>query len=639
MPEAGLHPTLQRQLRRLGLSAAQPPADPAAWSALLERVARTYHESEQDRYLLERSQSLASAEMGDLHAELNASRARLASLLTLSSDWVWEQDHTGRITWVSTHDGDDQDALVKALLGRVPMHDLRPASDADAAEYRRRFAAREPFRNVVCAATLPSGQVLYVRVSGQPLFEADVFCGYRGVGADITEATMAEQQVLHLARFDSLTGVANRSLFLQRLEQKLARARSDGGALALLFIDLDRFKAVNDTLGHGAGDELLKETARRLTALVRPDDVVARLGGDEFVVLVEGCGDPAVLSKVASRMIGQLSEPLSLCGRTVQVGASIGIAVHPADGLEAGALLQSADAAMYQAKSDGRSGFRFFTPALAQQASKHFMLEGELRQAIDRDELRLHYQPKFDFASGRMSGLEALVRWQHPQQGLLQPDAFIDLAEESGLIVPLGRWVMAEACRQLRAWREDGLDPPRCAINLSPRQLTGDSVVSDLREALALQALEAAALEVEVTESALIADPDRVQRHLTQLRQMGVRVAIDDFGIGYASLSYLKRFPASTVKIDREFVAGLPDNQGDAAIVRAVALLAHNLGMQVVAEGVETQCQADFLREAGCDQGQGYLLGRPVPPEQLARLLAGQPAARGAEGPPLRTAA
>jgi diguanylate cyclase (GGDEF)-like protein len=625
VPAPDLHPLLQRQLRRLGLAVGLQPPDAATWGELLRRVGRTYLESEQDRYLLERSQALASTEMGQLHAELRASQARLASLLSLSSDWVWEQDAQGRFTWVSAHEGDDRADLAAALIGRVPMHDLDPVKDDDAAEYHARVAARAPFRNIGCGFSLPSGQACYVRISGQPVFDSGEFRGYRGVGADITDATLAEQQVLHLARFDCLTGVANRSLFLQRLEQKLAQARGVQGSLALLFIDLDRFKAVNDTLGHDAGDDLLKEMARRLTALVRPVDVVARLGGDEFVVLIDDCGDPAVLSKVASRMIGQISEPLRLAGRQAQIGASIGIAVHPADGADAGSLLKSADTAMYQAKSGGRNGFRFFTAELAHDAARHFLLEGELRQAIDRGELRLHYQPKIDLATSRMAGLEALVRWQHPERGLLMPGDFIDLAEESGLIVPLGRWVMGEACRQVRQWREDGLDPPRCAINLSARELTSDSVVADIQEALAAQALEAGALEVEITESALMSEPERAQQHLARLRAMGVRIAIDDFGTGHASLSYLKRFPAGTVKIDRDFVAGLPDRHDDAAIVRAVATLAHSLGMVVVAEGVETARQLDFLRQAGCDQVQGYLTGRPLPAEAMAAVLDTRP--------------
>lgn len=612
-----LHPLLARQLRRLDLQAGAVP-DAAGWSALLARVGRAYAEAEQDRYLLERSQALASDEMGELHAELRASQSRLASLLSLSSDWVWEQDVEGRFTWVSALDSGGHGDLARALLGRRPVQDLPPVHEADVDEYRARIAARQDFRNVACRVPLPAGGSCYVRISGQPVFEAGSFRGYRGVGADITEATQAEQQVLHLARFDSLTGLANRSLFMLRLEHKLAQPAAGRGAFALLFIDLDRFKAVNDTLGHDAGDDLLKAAAQRLAGLVRDADLVARLGGDEFVALIDGCSDPATLSRVASRMIGVLGEPLRLLGRQVQVGASIGIAVHPADGGDASTLLRHADAAMYQAKSAGRNAFCFFTRELALRASTHFLLEGELRQAIACGELRLHYQPKFGLGDGRLMGLEALVRWQHPQRGLLAPAEFIALAEDNGLIVPLGRWVLHEVCRQLRAWRAEGLDPPRCALNLSARQLAVDGLAGELQRALAGQALAATALEVEITESALLADPERAHLNLSRLREMGVHIAIDDFGTGYASLSYLKRLPAGTVKIDREFVAGLPDDEGDAAIVRAVVALGHSLGMQVVAEGVESPRQRDFLRLAGCDQAQGDLLGRPLPPQALA---------------------
>jgi diguanylate cyclase (GGDEF)-like protein len=615
-----LHPLLARQLRRLGLQPGVAP-DAAAWDELLARVGRAYVEAEQDRYLLEHSQALASQEMNDLHSELRASQARLASLVSLSSDWLWEQDAEGRFTWVSEHDTGGHGDLAQALQGRRPGVELPLPPGADEAAWRARFEARQDFRNLCCGVPMPDDSLCYVRISGQPVFDGGVFQGWRGVGTDVTEATQAEQQVLQLARYDSLTGLANRSLFMLRLEQALARPPADQRAFALLFIDLDRFKTINDTLGHDAGDALLKAAARRLTELVRGEDLVARLGGDEFVVLLDDCSDPAVLSKVASRMVGVLGEPLRLQGRQVQVGASVGIAVSPADGRDASTLLKNADTAMYQAKSSGRNAFRFFTPEMALRASSHFLLEGELREAIGRGELRLHYQPQVSIGSGRLVGLEALVRWQHPQRGLLGPSEFIELAEESGLIVPLGRWVMHEACRQLRAWREDGLDPPRCALNLSARQLALDGLVDDLHDALSAQALEAPALEVEITESALLADPDRAQRNLSRLRAMGVRVSIDDFGTGHASLACLRRFAAGTVKIDREFVAGLPDDEGDAAIVHAVVALGHSLGMRVVAEGVESASQLDFLRAAGCDEAQGYLLGRPAAPEVLAGQL------------------
>jgi diguanylate cyclase (GGDEF)-like protein len=392
--------------------------------------------------------------------------------------------------------------------------------------------------------------------------------------------------------------------------------------VAVLFIDLDRFKYVNDTLGHDAGDELLKIMARRLAGLLRSVDIVARLGGDEFVIVVNDCLDPATLSKVASRVLTVLCEPLRLAERAVQVSASVGIALYPSDGTDSITLLKNADAAMYLAKSRGKNNFQFFTTQLAQRAARHFALEGELRQAAPRDELRLHYQPRYRVAGGAMSGMEALLRWNHPTRGLIPPGDFIDLAEESGLIVPIGRWVMEEACRQIRAWREQGLNPPRCAINLSVRQFCNEALVDELHAALSSSALESQALEVEITESVLMGDPERARQVLDRLHALGVSIAIDDFGTGYSSLAYLKRFPAQTLKIDRSFISGLPDDRDDAAITQAVVALAHSLGMQVVAEGVETPEQLAILRRLGCDEAQGFLLARPQSAEQLAGLLA-----------------
>ncbi|MDO9285730.1 MAG: EAL domain-containing protein [Aquabacterium sp.] len=620
MPPA-LHPLLLRQLRRLGLEAGGAGPAPEAWAQLVERVSRAYADADQDRYLLERSQELASREMGALHAELHASQARLANLVALSSDWVWEQDAQGRLTYVS-----EEVARLgldpAAMIGRPRAVDaLPPVDGSDPRDYAACLAARQPLRNFTFGSRLPNGQPLYVRISGDPVEEDGVFQGYRGVASDVTQATLAEMRVIQLARYDSLTGLANRGMFMDELERTLARARLQCTAFAVLFIDLDRFKFVNDTLGHEAGDGLLKVMAQRLTQLLRGGDMVARLGGDEFVVLMGGCVEPAALSKVASRLLTELAEPLLLCGRTVQVSASVGISLFPADGDDGATLLKHADTAMYLAKSRGKNNFQFFTADLAQRASRFFALEGDLRQALERDELLLHYQPQFDTASGALCGLEALIRWQHPQRGLVSPSEFIPLAEESGLIVPIGRWVMATACAQVRAWRDAGFEPPRCAINLSARQFAGDRLVDDLHDALALAGLESDALEVELTESALMADPDRAQLALRQLQALGVRIAIDDFGTGYSSLAYLKRFPAHTLKIDRSFVSGLPDNRDDLAITRAVIAVAHSLNMQVMAEGVETAAQLAVLRALGCEGAQGFLLGRPMPADAVLPLL------------------
>ena len=427
--------------------------------------------------------------------------------------------------------------------------------------------------------------------------------------------------MLQLARFDSLTGLANRNMFHDEMARALQRSAEQQTGFALLFIDLDRFKSVNDTLGHDAGDALLKVMAGRLTSLLRGVDRLARLGGDEFVVLLDHVTDPAALSKVASRLLTELAEPLQLGGHSMQISGSVGISLYPADGQDAATLLKNADTAMYLAKSRGKNNFQFFTPDLARRAATYFAMENDLRQAIDAEQLVLHYQPVFRASDGVLCGMEALVRWQRPGHGLVGPGDFIPLAEESGLIVPIGRWVMNAACRQLRAWREAGYNPPRCAINLSTRQFAGTRLVDDLQDAMATHALEAGALAVEITEGQLMTDPERAQETLQQLQRLGLQVAIDDFGTGYSSLAYLKRFTADTLKIDKSFVRGLPQNHGDMAITQAVVALAHSLRMAVVAEGVETAGQLQAARQLGCDMVQGYHLARPMPADQLAGLL------------------
>jgi diguanylate cyclase (GGDEF)-like protein/PAS domain S-box-containing protein len=632
-----LHALLRRQLKRLNLDAAAAPPDAAGWQALLERISRAYAEHDQDRYLLERTQDLASEEMGALYATVRADRdqldsrvrertealrlseGRLASLLSLSADWIWEQDADLRFTYFSDGIETATGIAPAQLLGRTRTSDSSFNAPAESlAAYQACIEGRRAFRDFTYALTRPDGVQRFVRISGEPVFDdTGTFAGYRGVGRDVTQAALAEQKVHELACYDSLTGLPNRNMFFGELNRTIARARREHREFAVCFIDLDRFKAINDTLGHQAGDELLAAMADRLRTSLRESDVVARLGGDEFVVLLEGC-TPADLGHVANKMLASIGEPLMLHGCTLDMTCSIGIGIFPADGDDAATLLKHADAAMYLAKERGKNNVQFYTAELADLAARQFVLESELRLALARDELFLHYQPKIDLATGEMRSVEALLRWEHPQRGLVPPNDFIPLAEERGLIVPIGRWVIQAACRQMREWRRAGLAVPRVAVNLSARQFASETLIEDLVRALEAHDIEPSQFEVELTESALMADPERANQVLRQVDAMGVRISIDDFGTGYSSLSYLKRFPARTVKIDRSFIRGLPGDTNDAAITQAVIAMAHSLGLAVVAEGVECETQLQTLREMGCDEVQGYLLGRPMPPADLA---------------------
>ena len=647
-----MHPLLLRQLRRLALGDEAQAPDAQRWSELLQRVSRVYEEHDNERYLLERSQDLASEEMGTLYATVRADRdlldtrvrertaalqlseGRLSSLLSLSADWIWEQDAELRFTYFS--DGIEAATGISPtlLIGRqrLASDDYDAPADAVAA-YEACIDGRKAFRDFTYGYRRTDGVQRYIRISGEPVFDdGGNFQGYRGVGRDVTEVTIAERKVHELARYDSLTNLPNRNMFLGELDRTITRARRHDEKFAVCFVDLDRFKVINDTLGHDAGDELLKVMAERLGGAVREGDLVARLGGDEFVVLLRGEFDAADLDSVAQKALAAIGEPVVIHGCSFLVTGSIGVALFPADGQDAATLLRRADAAMYLAKDRGKNNVQVYTAALADTAARQFELETALRLALSRNELLLHYQPKIEIASGRMLGVEALVRWAHPTRGLVPPGDFIPLAEERGLIVPIGRWVIQAACRQIRDWRSAGLRAPSVAVNLSARQFVSDTLVEDLVHALALYGLAPPDLEVELTESVLMADPQRANEVLGQLHAMGVRISIDDFGTGYSSLSYLKRFPAHTVKIDRSFISGLPSDPDDTAITQAVIAMAHSLGLTVVAEGVETAEQLDLLRHMGCDEAQGYLLGRPMPAADLQARLepAAAPATRAA---------
>jgi diguanylate cyclase (GGDEF)-like protein/PAS domain S-box-containing protein len=445
--------------------------------------------------------------------------------------------------------------------------------------------------------------------------------GIVAIVRDISERKAAEERMLHLAHHDTLTGLPNRSLISDRLEHTIAQARRNGGTVLVAFMDLDGFKLVNDGLGHNAGDELLKVVAERMSGCLRESDTVGRFGGDEFVLLLDEPASVVDAAPVLERVRKAVLQSISVSGQEVQVSCSIGVAVYPNDGGDAGTLLMNADAAMYRAKELGKNNIQFYTREMnASIEEKLLLLEG-LRSALDEREFRLVYQPKVDLRTGRVFGVEALVRWDHPEHGVIGPDRFIPLAEESGMIIALGDWVLRSACAQNRAWQRVGLAPLRISVNVSPRQFEDPQLVERVQRALADSGLAAEWLELEVTEGVIMRDLQQAVAKMAAVRAMGVSLSIDDFGTGYSSLSALKSFPISTLKIDKSFVRDLGRSSGDEAIASSIIGLAHRLKLRVIAEGVETEQQRSFLRENGCDEMQGYLFSRPLPPEQLALLL------------------
>jgi diguanylate cyclase len=431
----------------------------------------------------------------------------------------------------------------------------------------------------------------------------------------------ANQQLRHLATHDALTGLPNRVLLDDRLQQAIAHADRDMRAFALLVCDLDRFKLINDSLGHRAGDELLQEVARRLTGVVRPSDTVARFGGDEFVLIGTTISDADDAAGLAARVMDILQAPVRIAAIDIHTSPSIGIAMYPEDGTTMQALLAHADAAMYSAKQQGRGNFQRYAPGMDEGTEDRVQLESELHNAVALNQLQLYYQPKVDTHTGEVRSAEALVRWAHPTRGLISPADFIPLAEECGLIGAIGGWVVREACRQTRAWQVDGMPALRVSVNLSASQFRDSGLVNSIRSALDDAGLQACYLEVELTESAVMSDPEKSIAVLEHLSAMGVLVSVDDFGTGYSSMSYLRRFPIDKLKIDRVFIDELASRPEDASIVRAIVSLAHSLRLKVVAEGVETPAQLDFLRTAGCDEYQGYHFSRPLPAAEFERLI------------------
>ncbi|MDQ6750902.1 MAG: EAL domain-containing protein [Actinomycetota bacterium] len=570
-----------------------------------------------------RSRAAESARrMHDLHTA--EERFRLAfedaaigmALVTLDGRWLRVNRALARLT------GYPQEHLNGLAFREITHHEDRGADDAALEEM---LSGDRPGFETEKRYIHADGHVVWVQLNvtvvreddGRPLHLISQM-------QDVTERKRAQAELAHQALHDPLTGLPNRLLFLDRLEVALARLSRRGSAVGVLFLDLDRFKLINDTYGHDAGDRVLVEVAARLKGLLRPSDTLSRFGGDEFIILCEDVESEPGAVVVAERIEQVLAPPFSVGDREAFISASIGIALGRDAGFDPGALLRDADAAMYSAKDRGRSRYAVFDGDMRLRGAERLEIETALRRALERDELRIFYQPEVDLETGRVVGVEALLRWQHPERGLVGPGEFIPVAEETGLIVPIGEWVLRRACLQARAWREAFADelPLRMAVNLSARQLARGDLSVTVGTALADAAMDPGALCLEITESAISEDPPAAVLTLRALTALGVCLAIDDFGVGFSSLSQIRHLPpVDVLKIDRSFVAGLGENREDTAIVTSVISLAHSLGLTAIAEGVETAAHVHELRALGCDLAQGFHFARPAPAETITELL------------------
>jgi len=558
---------------------------------------------------------------------LRESEARFRALTNVSSDWYWEQDAGIRFTRMESRDP-DSGSVRDFFVGRTPWETgLRIELERGWDGFRDLMRAQQPFRDIVFHRTLADGSPYYVSVSGEPIFDAEgVFTGYRGVAREITDKKLAEERIQYLATHDGLTGLPNREMFSQLLTGAISSAKRYERSFAVLFIDLDRFKFINDTLGHDAGDALLEEVSTRFKTALRASDVIARLGGDEFVALVQETREEEPAATVASKLLAAAASPFMLRGRECRVSASIGIALYPRDGEDEQTLMKHADIAMYHAKEEGKNNFQFYTQDITTQSLERLTLETSLRRALERNEFSLHYQAKRDVASGAITGVEALLRWNNDELGNVPPAQFIPLAEELGIIVPIGKWVLKTACEQNMAWQRMGLPPICMAVNLSVRQFADEDLLDDIAAILRSTGMAPQLLELEITEGMVVHDPEHAKRLLLAIRQMGVRLAIDDFGSGYSSLGQLKHFPINTLKVDRSFIRDIVHSKDDKAITEAIISMGKTLNLTVVAEGVETVEQEAFLRAFACDQIQGYYFSKPVPADAFAALLGAQAA-------------
>ncbi len=567
-----------------------------------------------------------SRDVTDSEAAIIALRAReerFRALTELSCDWFWEMDASLRFTSIrrSAHGAFDfaEEEVIGKRRWELPGELIRPVTWA---EHRATLEARRPFRDLMLRHVKADGSVVYYISSGEPIFDDNgAFRGYRGVGKNITEPVRARERMERLATVDPLTQLPNRQTFDERAGRILASAYAEGRRCALLFIDLDNFRLLNNGYGHRVGDRMLRIVANRMRAIVAEPNLLGRRGGDELVILLTDVPRPDIASETAQALIRVIAEPVRVFGMEVSVTPSVGIALFPQDGADIDSLLNAADAAMYQAKESGRRTYSFFTPSVARRVDLRLRLEQRLRKAVEARDFRLFYQPLVSLVDGKMIGAEALIRWKDAELGDIAPAEFIPIAEESGLIIGLGDWVLREACRARQVWRQLGLEVPPLAVNMSGVQLRQLGCVEHLLETLAKFEVTPSEVEVEVTETGLLDTTAVSRENLIRLRNAGVKLALDDFGVGFSSLSHLRDLPIHRLKIDRSFTVECMRDARTLTIVKAVIEMARSLGISVTAEGIETQAQQTWMQHLGCDTAQGYLFARPMPADEFLRIF------------------
>jgi len=553
---------------------------------------------------------------------LRASEERFRRLTALSSDWYWEQGRDLRFTMLSPGLEAKAGIAPARLIGKTVFDIAIAMPYTEWQAYLETTAAHLPFASLECEAADDNGAPRWLSLAGEPLLDAGgKLLGYYGTGRDITERKRAQERVHFQAHHDALTGLPNRRLLIDRLQQAITQADRGGHQLWVVFVDLDRFKRINDSLGHKAGDAVLQNVAQRMQTLLRPNDTIARLGGDEFVLVLADQPAGSLSLRLVQQTMEAVRAPYASGGNAVRMSCSAGIASYPDDGDDAEQLVDRADIAMYRAKEAGRDSVHFYKSEMNAVAMQRLRMESDLRSALENNEFVLHYQPQLDLRTGRIVAVEALLRWRHTQSTLRPPIEFIGLAEEIGLIGRIGDWVLNQACMQAVAWQRNGCPPMRMAVNLSARQFARKGLAASISTALQRSGLDPALLELEITESLMMADVDQAVGVLADLKRIGVHVSVDDFGTGYSSLYYLKRFPIDVLKIDASFVRDIDADPDDAAIVAAIISLAHSLGLQVVAEGVEQSSQLIYLAQCDCDMVQGYMLSAPMRAEALELFL------------------